>query len=213
MPRKSQLSDVKTINEGKRLKTYVLILSQQPVLATFITQTMLEQQWTKLEMAMVGQSLCPFVLVRTPYHMPQRPHSAGPVGDCSFDIKLAAEAGRSGYLLNSARGTLGASCEVENCWCPGEMSWLWGQPGWCCSCTAAAAGQGLASLCLWPGWRLTLRQRLQQGGQGGGSSFLPFQALQGAPGMLSQPLATDLTSGTWDCQQQRLTAAFPAFPL
>ena len=59
-----------------------MILSQQPVLAMFITQTTLEQQWTKIESAMVGQSLCPFDLVRTPYRMPQRPHGTEPVGDC-----------------------------------------------------------------------------------------------------------------------------------
>lgn len=50
-----------------------------------------------------------------------------------------------------------------------------------CSYTAVAAGQGLASLCLWPGWRLTLRQRLQQGGQGGGSRFLALSGSSGGP--------------------------------
>lgn len=46
------------------------------------------------------------------------------------DIKLT-EAGRSSYLalLNPPSGKLWAFCEVESCFGPREMSWLWEQSG------------------------------------------------------------------------------------
>lgn len=134
----------------------------------------------------------------------------GPWVTAGFDIKLGAEAGRSGYLLNSARGTLGASCEVENCWCPGELSWLWGQAALVpVVIQQSQQARALRYFVFGLGGDSLSARGCSKEGREGEAGFLPFQALQGASGMLSQPLAMDLTRGTWDCQQQWLTAAFP----
>lgn len=100
-------------------------------------------------------------------------------------MKLGAEAGRPGYLLNSPRGTPGAFCEVENRWGPGDVLAVGPVCSRACSHTTMPAGPGRA-LChfvfgLGGDSLSTLLQRLQQGGQGGGSRFRVLSGSSGGP--------------------------------
>lgn len=103
----------------------------------------------------------------------------GPWVTAGFDIKLGAEAGRSGYLLNSARGTLGASCEVENCWCAREMSWLWGQSALVpVVIQQSQQARALHHFVFGLGRDSFSARGCSKEGREGEAGFLPFQALQ-----------------------------------